>query len=136
MVSLKVVVEGRQRAEQRLVQLQEQIAQWQERSEQAQGELDTLAEQSVMAEDQSMTLAAQVEDQAMALPELEEALRQAQNKANEQRGSVVQVQQQIQVLAAEQRNTEEQSRQLNQRRERLQADRNALATPDEARLIF
>ena len=131
---IRFVVEGRQRAEQRLVQLQEQIAQWQERSEQAQGELDTLAEQSVMAEDQSMTLAAQVEDQAMALPELEEALRQAQNKANEQRGSVVQVQQQIQVLAAEQRNTEEQSRQLNQRRERLQADRNALATPDEARL--
>nr|WP_225224127.1 chromosome segregation protein SMC [Limnohabitans radicicola] len=131
---IRFVVEGRQRAEQRLVQLKEQIEQWHQRSEQAQTELDTLAEQSVMAEDQSMTLAAQVEDQAMALPELEEALRQAQNKANEQRGSVVQVQQQIQVLAAEQRNTEEQSRQLNQRRERLQADRNALAAPDEQRL--
>jgi len=131
---IRFVVEGRQRAEQRLVQLQEQMAQWQERSEQAQAELDTLAEQSVMAEDQSMTLAAQVEDQAMALPELEEALRQAQSKANEQRGSVTQVQQQIQLLAAEQRNTEEQSRQLNQRRERLQTDRNALAAPDEARL--
>ena len=132
---IRFVVEGRQRAEQRLVQLKEQIEQWRQRSEQAQTELDTLAEQSVMAEDQSMTLAAQVEDQAMALPELEEALRQAQNKANEQRGSVVQVQQQIQVLAAEQRNTEEQSRQLNQRRERLQADRNALAAPDEQRLV-
>ena len=131
---IRFVVEGRQRAEQRLVQLKEQIEQWHQRSEQAQTELDTLAEQSVMAEDQSMTLAAQVEDQSMALPELEEALRQAQNKANEQRGSVVQVQQQIQVLAAEQRNTEEQSRQLNQRRERLQADRNALAAPDEQRL--
>ncbi len=131
---IRFVVEGRQRAEQRLVQLKEQIAQWGERSEQAQIELDTLSEQSVMAEDQSMTLAAQVEDQAMALPELEEALRVAQSKANEQRGSVVQVQQQIQVLASEQRSTEEQSRQLNQRRERLQADRNALAAPDEQRL--
>jgi chromosome segregation protein len=43
------------------------------------------------------------------------------------------VQQQIQVLAADQRNIEEQSRQLNQRRERLVADRNALAAPDEQR---
>ena len=46
-------------------------------------------------------MAAQVEDQALALPELEEALRLAQHKAGEQRASVTQVQQQIQVLAAE-----------------------------------
>ena len=48
---------------------------------------------------------------------------------------MTQVQQQIQVLAAEQRNIEEQSRQLTQRRERLAADRNALAAPDEASLL-
>ena len=131
---IRFVVEGRQRAEQRLVQLQEQTTQWQQRSEEATVELEQLVEQAASAEDQNMTLAAQVEDQAMALPDLEEALRQAQQKANEQRGSVGQVQQQIQVLAAEQRSTEEQSRQLNQRRERLQTDRNALASPDEARL--
>ena len=132
---IRFVVEGRQRAEQRLVQLQEQTAQWQQRSEEATVELEQLAEQAATAEDQNMTLAAQVEDQAMALPDLEEALRQAQQKANEQRGSVGQVQQQIQVLAAEQRNIEEQSRQLTQRRERLQADRNALAAPDEQGLL-
>ena len=131
---IRFVVEGRQRAEQRLVQLQEQTTQWQQRSEEATVELEQLAEQAASAEDHNMTLAAQVEDQAMALPDLEEALRQAQQKASEQRASVGQVQQQIQVLAAEQRSTEEQSRQLNQRRERLQADRNALTTPDEARL--
>ena len=132
---IRFVVEGRQRAEQRLVQLQEQTAQWQQRSEEATVELEQLAEQAATAEDKNMTLAAQVEDQAMALPDLEEALRQAQQKANEQRGSVGQVQQQIQVLAAEQRNIEEQSRQLTQRRERLQADRNALAAPDEQGLL-
>ena len=131
---IRYVVEGRQRAEQRLVQLQEQTAQWQLRSEEAQTELDTLAEQAALTEDQSMTLAAQVEEQAMTLPDLEDALRLAQQKAGEQRGSVVQVQQQIQVLAAEQRNITEQSRQLGQRRERLQSDRNALVAPDEARL--
>jgi len=131
---IRYVVEGRQRAEQRLVQLQEQTAQWQLRSEEAQTELDTLAEQAALTEDQSMTLAAQVEEQAMTLPDLEDALRLAQQKAGEQRGSVVQVQQQIQVLAAEQRNITEQSRQLGQRRERLQSDRNALVAPDETRL--
>ena len=40
---------------------------------------------------------------------------------------MVQVQQQIQVLAADQRNIDEQSRQLTLRREKLAADRNALA---------
>ena len=51
-----------------------------------------------------------------------------------QRSAVVQVQQQIGVLAAEQRSLDEQSRQLDSRYERLRADRNALAAPDEARL--
>ena len=131
---IRYVVEGRQRAEQRLQQLLEQTAQWGTRSLDAQTELETLAEQAAMAEDQSMTLAAQVEDQAMALPDLEEALRKAQNDATAQRATVVQVQQQIGVLAADQRNIEEQSRQLDQRRERLLTDRHALAAPDEARL--
>jgi chromosome segregation protein len=132
---IRFVVEGRQRAEQRLVQLKEQAAQWATRMADAQIEMESLAEQAVMAEDQSITLAAQVEDQAQTLPDLEDALRQAQTKANEQRASVGQVQQQIQVLAADQRNTEEQSRQLNQRRERLTVDRNALAAPDAQQLV-
>ena len=131
---IRFVVEGRQRAEQRLVQLKEQSAQWATRMADAQLELDGLAAQAAAAEDQSITLAAQVEDQAQALPDLEEALRQAQSKANEQRASVGQVQQQIQVLAADQRNTEEQVRQLNLRRERLAVDQNALDAPDEPRL--
>ncbi|NDF78726.1 MAG: chromosome segregation protein SMC [Betaproteobacteria bacterium] len=132
---IRFVVEGRQRAEQRLAQLQEQTADWSERQVQAQAELESLADQALQAEDQTLTLAAQVEEQAQALPDLEEALRQAQAKANEQRGSVVQVQQQIQVLAADQRNIEDQTRQLTLRRERLVADRNALDAPDEQRLL-
>ncbi|MFD0667468.1 chromosome segregation protein SMC [Ramlibacter sp. MAHUQ-53] len=131
---IRFVVEGRQRAEQRLAQLKEQAAQWAARRDDASAELENLAGLGVEAEEQAMLLAAQVEDQATQLPELEEALRQAQAKSTEQRGSVAQVQQQIQVLAADQRNIEEQSRQLNLRRERLASDRNALAAPDEQRL--
>ena len=131
---IRYVIEGRQRVEQRLVTLAEQIAQWQARREEAEAELDNLAGAGVDAEEKAELLAAQVEEQAMRLPDLEDALRQSQNQANEQRTAVAQVQQQIQVLAAEQRSIDEQSRQAEARFERLRADRNALAAPDEARL--
>ena len=39
------------------------------------------------------------------------------------------------IVAAEQRGIEEQTRQLNARREKLSADKNALAAPDEQRLL-
>ena len=89
----------------------------------------------MVGEEKTELLSAQVEDQAQQLPDLEEALRLAQKGANEQRASVGQVQQQIQVLAADQRSIEEQARQFTTRRERLSADRNALAAPNEARLL-
>jgi chromosome segregation protein len=131
---IRFVVEGRQRIEQRLAQLKEQAAQWAARETDAATELETLAAQGEQAEEQATVLAAQVEEQAMALPDLEDALRQAQARATEQRTAVGQVQQQIQVLAADQRNIDEQSRQLTQRRERLVADRNQLDAPDEQRV--
>ncbi len=132
---IRFVVEGRQRAEARLGQLIEQIAQWATRRADAETEIEQLAEQGAQAEDAAITLAAQLEDQQQALPELEDALRAAQGRAGEQRGAVAQVQQQIQVLAAEQRGIEEQSRQLGSRRDKLGADKNALAAPDEQRLL-
>ena len=131
---IRFVVEGRQRVEQRLQQLKDQTAQWAARKDDAALETENLAAQALQAEEQSELLAAQSEDQAGQLPALEEALRAAQSKANEQRASVGQVQQQIQVLAADQRNIEEQSRALSLRHERLSADKNALNAPDEARL--
>jgi chromosome segregation protein len=131
---IRFVVDGRLRVEQRLVQLKEQTAQWAMRQEEAAAETESLAEQAFNAEEKAELLTAQNEEQQDQLPALEEALRQAQGKANEQRASVTQVQQQIQVLAADQRNIEEQSRALTLKRERLTSDRNALNAPDEARL--
>ena len=113
---IRYVVEGRQRVEQRLVTLAEQITQWQTRKEEADIELENLAGAGVDAEERAEMLAAQVEEQAMQMPDLEEALRQAQSRT------------------AEQRSFDEQSRQLDARFERLRTDRNALAAPDEARL--
>ncbi|MES2949146.1 MAG: chromosome segregation protein SMC, partial [Pseudomonadota bacterium] len=131
---IRFVVEGRQRAEQRLATLQEQIGQWAARKEDAEAEIERLAELALLGDEQTELLSAQVEEQAQQLPDLEDALTAAQSAANDQRGSVVQVQQQIQVLAAEQRGIEEQFRQVTTRRERLAVDRKALAPPDEAKL--
>jgi chromosome segregation protein len=131
---IRYVVEGRQRVEQRMQQLAEQITQWAQRKDDADMELESLASNGMDAEEQAEMLAAQLEEQSLRLPDLEDALRSSQNKANTQRQQVVQVQQQIQVLAAEQRSINEQNRQHESRLERLRNDRNALATPDEARL--
>ncbi len=131
---IRFVVEGRQRAEQRLAALQEQIGQWAARKEDAIAETERLAELALLGDEQTELLSAQVEEQAQQLPDLEDALTAAQSAANNQRGSVAQVQQQIQVLAAEQRGIEEQFRQISTRRERLATDRNGLAAPDESRL--
>jgi chromosome segregation protein len=131
---IRYVIEGRQRVQQRLQQLSEQVLLWSSRREEAEAEIENLEGAGMDAEEQAEMLAAQVEEQTMRLPDLEEALRNAQKADADQRGSVVQVQQQIQVLAAEQRSLDEQRRQFETRYERLRADRNALETPDEARL--
>ena len=131
---IRFVVEGRLRVEQRLLTLQEQVSQWATRKNDALAEVERLAELALLGDEQTTMLAAQVEEQAQQLPDLEDALSLAQRAANDQRGSVMQVQQQIQVLAAEQRSIEEQFRQASTRQERLDVDRNMLAAPDEARL--
>lgn len=131
---IRYVVEGRQRVEQRMQQLAQQIAEWAQRKDDAEAELEHLAASGMDAEEQAEMLAAQLEEQSLRLPDLEDALRASQARANTQRQQVVQVQQQIQVLAAEQRSIHEQTRQHESRLERLRNDRNALTTPDDARL--
>ncbi|GAA3991720.1 chromosome segregation protein SMC [Comamonas faecalis] len=131
---IRYVVEGRQRIEQRLAQLAEQTAQWSARQGDAAAELEQLEGAGENAAEQAEILQAQIEEQAMRLPDLEDALRQAQSRTSGQRAAVVQVQQQIQVLAAEQRSIDEQSRALQTRSERLRADRQALVAPDAGHL--
>ena len=131
---IRFVVEGRARVEQRLVSLREQAALWAARAEEAQAELGRLDELALHGDAQAEVLAAQLEEHAQQIPDLEATLRQAQSVADGQRGAVVQIQQQLQVLAAEQRSIEEQSRTQQLRSERLSADRSALVVADDARL--
>ncbi|RVU47087.1 chromosome segregation protein SMC [Rubrivivax rivuli] len=131
---IRYVVEGRQRAQQRLADLKTQNAQWEDRQETAKAELEDIAAQIEGADEQAGVLAAQAEEQGFELPTLEDAVRTAQGVANQQRQNVVQVQQQIQVLAAESRSIEEQSRGLRTRRERLATERQGLQAPDMGKI--
>jgi chromosome segregation protein len=131
---IRYVVEGRQRLEQRLVELQAQNEQWAQRQQEAGDEVEQIAEQIAGADEQGEVLAAQAEEQSANLPGFEDAVRAAQNASNEQRSKVTAVQQQIQLLAAESRNVDDQKRQLNTRRERLAAEKSQLAAPDAERL--
>ncbi|MEJ5897073.1 chromosome segregation protein SMC [Aquabacterium sp. G14] len=131
---IRYVVEGRQKVEQRLAELKEQNEQWVERRAAAEFELEELAEKMLAAEEQAEILAAQSEELAGNLPSFEDAVRSATQQANTQRGVAGQVQQQIQLLAAESRNIDDQSRQLTLRRERLSTEKHALGSPDTARL--
>jgi chromosome segregation protein len=131
---IRYVVEGRQRAVARVAELQAQNAIWAERRAAAGVELEDIAGQIATAEEDSGLLAAQAEEQSLGLPVFEDAVRHAQAASNAQRVLVAQVQQQIQVLAAEGRSVEEQSRQLRSRQERLSGERQGLQAPDAARL--
>ncbi len=131
---IRFVVEGRKQTEQRLATLQEQFAQWLQRRQDAEHETGGLEQNAEQAREESVVLAGRVEDQSRQQPQLQETLRLAQSLASEQRSKAGQVQQQIQVLAAEQRSVQEQSRQLETRRERLDADQRALQAPDAQHL--
>jgi chromosome segregation protein len=131
---IRYVVEGRRRAEARLAELQEQNNSWAQREADARVEQETIEEQVAGAEEQAEVLAAQAEEQAEQAPALEDAVRAAQAASNGQRTLVAQVQQQIQVLAAESRNIDEQNKALRTRRERLATERQTLVVPDMDRL--
>ena len=131
---IRFVVDGRQRSAQRISSLGEQIQHWAQRREAAQTDSVQVSASLEGGETQISTLAAQLAALDAQLPLLEAALQTAQAAADTQRGAVALVQQEIQVLAAEQRSMQDQERQLQGRAERLGADRQALAAPDDAEL--
>ena len=131
---IRFLLDARQKAQSRLIVLEEQERQWTHREQEAQEERRHLVDQ---LQEQALWLA-QLEEKSYALkdglPELEQRTLESQSKTHEQQQSVILLQQQIQVLAAEQRSVSEQLAQLNLRRERFQQDLLAINAPDPARL--
>jgi len=131
---IKFVVDGKNRAGQRLAEVQAQILSWQEREQQGQHELEEIAGKMVEAEEQLILLTAQCEEDGSQTPQLEENLRQKQKDVAVQRDVVLKIQQQIQILASEQRMFDEQLRALQHRQERLDAEKKQLTAPKQEHL--
>ena len=131
---IRYMNQGREKLKQRLAEIDSQRSDWLGRQTRASQELEVLAGQIDAASAKSTLLQSQLEEQSDRLPGFEADWRQTQARAQEQRTLVAQVQQQIQVLAAERRSTEEQMRQLGVRRDRLHSEQKLLPALDTSRL--
>ena len=131
---IRYVVEGRQRVQQRIAELQARNAQWDQRRAADEAEQAALAEQIERAEHDAAVQAARADAHAATLPALEERVRAAADEADAQREAVNAVQQRIHLLAADSRNLQEQVSALGTRRERLSAEAGGLKAPDPQRL--
>ncbi len=131
---IRYVVESRNRVQAQLAALTSQREQWQARSAQSEEELALAEEELIIAEERAATAQDQAADQNEALPALESGWRDAQNLINEQRSEIAQVEQNLKLEAAHQRNADQALQQLQQRQERLQGEARGLDKPDEAEL--
>ena len=131
---IRFVVEGRQRAQERLVQIQTQTQHWNDQAAHAVTEAQTLEENRAVLESQVASLQDDMDGLQLRLPEIEQVSADAKHQVQDQAQQVNQVQQQMKVLAAEQRGLQEQIQQVEQRLERLKSDHGALTAPDDQHL--
>jgi chromosome segregation protein len=131
---IKFVIESRNRLQSQLNSLTAQRDQWQRQGQQHQ---DDLAEAEMRLEEH----AARVEQSQQSvqqhndnLPALEQAWREAQLKSTESRGRIMQIQQQIELESAHQRNASNILANLASRRERLTQEKSGLSLPDTTHL--
>ncbi|MBI1890777.1 MAG: chromosome segregation protein SMC [Burkholderiales bacterium] len=131
---IKFVIESRNRLQSQLNSLKAQRDQWDRQGTQYQ---EDLAEAEIHLEElaarveQAQQLAHQQQD---SLPALEQNWREAQLKSTESRGKIMQVQQQIELESAHQRNASNIISNLAVRRERLSQEKNGMNLPDTALL--
>lgn len=131
---IRFVVSSKDRTQERIKQLNEQRAQWTQQKNQAELELEQLIESESTQVEQLSILEARLEEEREHVPSVELQWRSAQNGAEAQKTKVTEIQQQIQVLAADQRNLDEQDHQLELRSERLNSEHASLEVPDREHL--
>jgi chromosome segregation protein len=131
---IKFVIESRTRLQNQLVTLTAQRDQWlaqgqeyQEQIEEAEMRLEELAARAEGAQ-----IAVEVHHER--LPGLDAAWREAQQQSSASRERIMQVQQQIELASAHQRNASNILGGLATRRERLQQEKNGLNLPDSSHL--
>ncbi len=131
---IKFVIESRSRLQTQLTSLRAQRDQWERQGAQYQEELGEaeirLEELGARVEQAQIT----AQDQNDKLPSLEATWREMQTRGGEARAKIMQVQQQIELQSAHQRNATNILNNLSARRERLAQEQNSLSLPDSAHL--
>lgn len=131
---IKFVIESRNRLQTQLNSLTAQRDQWQRQGQQFQ---EDLAEAEMHLEEHGMRVeqaqqAAQ--NQSDNLPALEQVWRESQLKTTESRSAIMQIQQQIELESAHQRNASNILANLASRRERLTQEKSGMNLPDSVHL--
>ncbi|RCS59563.1 chromosome segregation protein SMC [Parvibium lacunae] len=131
---IRFVVDSRQRIQQQLATLQDQLAHWQTLQQEAEQGQALAAEEIAIAQEKLALSEEALHERQAAVPQAEQALRNALQQVNETRAASLQAEQAIALAAQTQSNTNRQLQNLALRRERLQAESNALERPDEVAL--
>ena len=127
---IKFVIESRARLQTQINSLKAQRDQWQNQGQQSQNDLadaEIFVEELAMRSEQAQET---VQQQTDKIPALEQVWREAQLKTTESRAKSMQMQQQIELESAHQRNASNILNNLTIRRERLQQEQQGLTLPD------
>ncbi|BBB66791.1 chromosome partition protein Smc [Undibacterium sp. YM2] len=131
---IKFVIESRSRLQSQLQSLTAQRDQWQNQSRQFQDDLsegEIHVEELAMRAEQALEVSQQQQDK---LPAMEQIWRESQLKTTESRAKIMQMQQQIELESAHQRNASNILNTLASRRERLMQEKQGLVLPDTTHL--
>jgi chromosome segregation protein len=131
---IKFVIESRNRLQTQINSLKAQRDQWERQAQQQKEELadaEMRLEEYAMRVEQAQEAAHQQNDR---IPALEQSWREAQLVTTESRGKTMQIQQQIELESAHQRNASNILANLAVRKERLMQEKNGMAMPDTTHL--
>ena len=131
---MRFVVDSRNRLQMQLNTLKVQREQWQRQQQDQQNELneaDIETEELAARSEQAAQIA---EQHAQQLPAQEQLWRSGQQKTADGRTGIMQLQQQIELESAQQRNANNVLNGLVLRRERLQQEKGGLQLPDQTHL--
>jgi chromosome segregation protein len=131
---IRYVAAGRERLVRQRADLEAQSAGWRAREADAMAEHARLGGEIDAAEQAGKAIDAELAGHAERLAAFEAALRDAQALSSAQRGAVAEVQQQIQVSAAEARGVDERLTQAEARRDRLVGEEKALVAIEPGEL--
>jgi len=131
---IRFVIEARNRLQTQLSVLKAQREQWQRQEQDQSAELDAaeLEIEELAARSEEARQAA--EQHGQQLPEQEQAWRAGQQKTADGRAAIMQMQQQIELESAQQRNANNVLNGLVVRRERLQQEKSGMQLPDQTHL--